>query len=907
MRIGTELDGAMAFEELLAWAGNRPAWQQDGLRRLALLGELTEADLSELSYQIEQTAGLHVKNVPVPVPLAPEHLSAAVSNQPKTVLASLGPVQDIDRLARNQPALRFAVNGVTLVYGANASGKSGYCRIAKQLCRSLSPGSLRGNVYAAQAGAGQVAVSFRVGDDDQDKQDVTWGTNTKPPGELARISVFDTATARVYVDKERKIEFLPYELDLLNKLGLGCRTLEQRFRDRETAASTAVGTPLPGGFSEGTDVHAVVTKLVTSTPLDQLSTEQQLRALATWTEEKEAELKRVAAALNSDPKTLIRLRNEAKQALETIKDEVTRSIDNLADTAIAQIRTLQQDADMKARAAEAAARDLFSGEPIADVGSEVWQQMLLYARQFASSVFADKEPPKLASGGICVLCQQDLIDEAARRLAAFDSFITGRSAEDSASAKLLFEQYRDQLLALALRRTREIESLLAGYAALSKERKESATAIASFIEMARARLTVVKCALNDLAYDGLDSLQGLPTSPAELIAADISQLAREIVELEEAKRDEAALAALASHHAQLADQKRLSEVIEVTVDRRNKLEERLRLATCRSECRLTAITRRITDRRREILTPALKTALNNELKKLDLTHIPINLSDRGEGAQSVVEVALTAQQRIANNSEVLSEGEQRALALACFLAELGEIGSDHGIIVDDPVSSLDHTRMQAVAERLAGEAANGRQVVVFTHNILFHYMLETECRRSRVACHTEWMSSVGNDQFGVIDDARKPHQMKSVPERLQEIADKLSSLVNIRYDHRDESFRPTVVALYTQLRETWERVVEDVLFNRVVQRFRPEIMTQRLEEVSFDPARDYPTIFEGMKCCSYYSGHDLAEDLPPELPTKDRIDRDLAELRAFFEAAASRRSKLRKSGKYEDGIEPILL
>jgi hypothetical protein len=147
-------------------------------------------------------------------------------------------------------------------------------------------------------------------------------------------------------------------------------------------------------------------------------------------------------------------------------------------------------------------------------------------------------------------------------------------------------------------------------------------------------------------------------------------------------------------------------------------------------------------------------------------------------------------------------------------------------------------------------------------------MLEAECRRSRVACHTEWMSSLGNDQFGIIDDARKPRQMKSVPERLQEIADDLSSLVNIGYDHRDESFRPAVVALYTQMRETWERVVEDVLFNRVVQRFRPEIMTQRLEEVSFDPARNYPTIFEGMKCCSHYSGHDLAEDLPPELPTK---------------------------------------
>jgi hypothetical protein len=190
---------------------------------------------------------------------------------------------------------------------------------------------------------------------------------------------------------------------------------------------------LPAGYTEGTDAYTALAKLVTSTPLDQLPTEQELRALSAWPEEKEAELKRVAEALNNDPKTLMRLRNEAKQALETIKDEVTKVIEYLADPAIAQIRTQQQDADTKARAAETAARDLFSGEPIPDVGSEVWRQMLLYARQFAASAFADKEPPQLASGGICVLCQQDLNADAARRLAAFDSFIAGRSAEDSAS------------------------------------------------------------------------------------------------------------------------------------------------------------------------------------------------------------------------------------------------------------------------------------------------------------------------------------------------------------------------------------------------------------------------------------------------------------------------------------------
>ena len=66
-------------------------------------------------------------------------------------------------------------------------------------------------------------------------------------------------------------------------------------------------------------------------------------------------------------------------------------------------------------------------------------------------------------------------------------------------------------------------------------------------------------------------------------------------------------------------------------------------------------------------------------------------------------------------------------------------------------------------------------------------------------------------------------------------------------------------------------------------------------------------IFEGMKRCSHYSGHDLAEDLPPELPEPELIRRDADELRGFFNAANERQKKLRKARAYEEGVEPVLL
>lgn len=59
-----------------------------------------------------------------------------------------------------------------------------------------------------------------------------------------------------------------------------------------------------------------------------------------------------------------------------------------------------------------------------------------------------------------------------------------------------------------------------------------------------------------------------------------------------------------------------------------------------------------------------------------------------------------------------------AAPLSFFLAEVAASGSDGGIIVDDPVSSLDDERRSYIARRLVAEAAN-RQVVVLTHDLPF--------------------------------------------------------------------------------------------------------------------------------------------------------------------------------------------
>jgi hypothetical protein len=74
----------------------------------------------------------------------------------------IGPVEHVDRLAAGQE-LRFGVSGITLIYGDDGTGKSGYARVAKKLCLARVVDPLQGDVFADQASPlARVRVRYRL-------------------------------------------------------------------------------------------------------------------------------------------------------------------------------------------------------------------------------------------------------------------------------------------------------------------------------------------------------------------------------------------------------------------------------------------------------------------------------------------------------------------------------------------------------------------------------------------------------------------------------------------------------------------------------------------------------------------------------------------------------------------------
>jgi len=93
-------------------------------------------------------------------------------------------------------------------------------------------------------------------------------------------------------------------------------------------------------------------------------------------------------------------------------------------------------------------------------------------------------------------------------------------------------------------------------------------------------------------------------------------------------------------------------------------------------------------------------------------------------------------------------------------------------------------------------------------------------------------------------------------------------------DQNTEAYRDAAKDFYTALRETWERLVEELLLGKVVERYSSGVMTQSLRGVTVDDD-DFKIIFFAMKRVSEFSGHDQAAGKQVPTPKPDEMKADL--------------------------------
>ena len=435
-RASDTIQGGMSvFKEILSWSKSCPAWQRDALRRLIQYGALSTTDLSELTLICQSKHGLLPPETPVPAnqPLSEEHLPPNVQSNQAVALATIEDVQHVNALACKQP-LVFGSAGLTVVYGDNASGKSGYARILKYACRARSrPKRILPDVFSATAnGVASAIIRFKVGSEDASH---AWRDGETIRSPLASVSVFDSACALHYVEEANDVAFRPFGLDLLDKLATACTHLKMAFDQERTSLLAAAKdfTDLRGP----TDVGKLIESLSTQTAV---AVVEELATLSPEESERLENLKRQVAQIEAEnPAVRERELKGRATRLEAVRQRLNKIQSALSDNRIEDLKAALSLANSTKEAAKLASESAFKDArpPLNGVASETWKELWEAARRYSETeAYPDTPFPVVSEGARCILCQQLLAHEqdAVQRLSRFESFVKAETQKAANAA-----------------------------------------------------------------------------------------------------------------------------------------------------------------------------------------------------------------------------------------------------------------------------------------------------------------------------------------------------------------------------------------------------------------------------------------------------------------------------------------
>jgi wobble nucleotide-excising tRNase len=218
--------------------------------------------------------------------------------------------------------------------------------------------------------------------------------------------------------------------------------------------------------------------------------------------------------------------------------------------------------------------------------------------------------------------------------------------------------------------------------------------------------------------------------------------------------------------------------------------------------------------------------------------------------QIVLETGSTTPVEEATPDKVLSEGEKRAVALADFLTEVALDTTSSGIILDDPVTSLDLEWREMIASILA-KKAKSRQVVVFTHDLPFLYFLKKYAEQDPVEIVTHWIKRGDNDDKpGYVFLNNSP--------ALERDYRKATKAREIYQQAKGASVAEQEALLqegFGALRTTYEAFIIFDLFGGVVMRFDERVSVGRLKDIVWDKSIADEVVAKYELLSKYIEGH----------------------------------------------------
>lgn len=327
-------------EELANWLNGRPQWLRTLAATLIASGAIDQLAVNALATQL-----VGKKSPASTKDFVPTDFPSTVSTGSRVELVGINDLENINALEKGS-SLSFGATGLTVIYGDNGSGKSGFARLVKEVVGARHHQSILPNAFDPAASKNQAAkIAYRV---DGVERTLSWPA--EQDADLTQIHFFDEACGDHYLVNDTELSYRPSALGFLDELIEATDRLRVAV-DAELGKHTTPAYQVPGlnpgtassefmqNFSAETtdpDIDAAVVVPKDAETLLASAIQEEGRLLATSPLKEAARLSAVASALETVAEHLDSvgqiLGPAAAVALET-KVELARSSRAAADLA----------------------------------------------------------------------------------------------------------------------------------------------------------------------------------------------------------------------------------------------------------------------------------------------------------------------------------------------------------------------------------------------------------------------------------------------------------------------------------------------------------------------------------------------------------------------------------------------
>lgn len=815
-------------QDIVSWFKTLKGWQQELAYRLLTKPALLEEDVNDIIEMLKGGTPFNNKEFP--------NVGVSILGNP-TCIVSIDSVNDIEQLSPRNP-LVFAENGITVVYGNNGTGKSGYTRILKKVCGKPHSRDLVGNIYKAENNVGQCTLSYKL---NNTLYQCVWNINDPAIENLRCVDIFDTDTGSSYINEANSVSYVPPVIRFFSAFS----KYHDVIKEKLIAEKGALNSLLPIPPKELGD-SKFIKEIYYASQLD--------ISKFTWDDHDNDALTTLEDRLKvSDPRKTAEEFKERKKKLDILIKDLETALQCVSQQSADEIIQLRSNAEVKRKAVEDSKTALEGHSKLDEIGSQSWKELWKAALEYAQVAYKNKSP--LHQQERCVLCNQVLDPASKERLQAFGAFIDDKLSKEAAAAK---QEYDERIQLLPQHATQEYINDRCIVAGLDTDWGHQIFQVWCLL----VKNGEIICNGGDLvnisstvntAISALKEKNVIFTRQIEQYEKDAESIDRE---------------ALILQAINLKARKWSTEQFEYIKLEKTRQEEYGKFNAWISAINTRGITNKATEIGDIVISQGFVERFNQELQKLGASKIRVEfIKQVSKGTtKHALKIANTTHDSPKN---ILSEGEARIISLAAFLADVTGGNDSNPFIFDDPISSLDQLYEEKTISRLI-ELSQTRQVIVFTHRISLLAQI------SQLGGNNVKIVGIRKESWGTGEISDTPLNAKHPDKALNTLRnEKLPKARKILEAEGGDAYYPHAKMLCSDFRILIERITESILLADVVQRYRRAINTMgKIDQLAKITKNDCDIIEEFMTKYSCYE-HSQPQEAPVEVPTPEEIAQDI--------------------------------